>query len=110
MATRNARRILTAAISTAASGDSNVVVVPAGQFLQVVGIVLIAAAPVSVTLKSQAAALTGALPLGANSGFAPQGTQEAPLLKTLVAGDDLVINLGAAVQVSGWVTYTISAL
>lgn len=92
-----------APINTAASGASPLVPGVAGKKIRVVGFHLIAAGAVNVSFRSAANAITGPYPLVANSGLAPNGGGFG-VFET-VAGEALNINLSAAVQVSGALTY-----
>lgn len=99
---------LSVAISTAASGNSILVAGVANKRIRVTGYAVVAAAAVNAKFQGTGSAtvdLTGALPLAANSGVVSSG---GPAQQFAVAqGDALNINLSAAVQVSGHLTYVL---
>ena len=104
-----AKRAVVNAASAAAAGNVLVAEVP-GKRICVLAACLIAAGDVAATFYSGPAdvgmALSGPLPLGANGGFAI----DAPLDANLAwlrnePGESLVLHLGAAVQVGGWLVY-----
>ncbi len=86
-------------IDTAASGD--LVAAETGKTITVLGYFIVAAGAVTVTLKSNTTALTGAMsaitgiPLAQDCGNRKDG------LMKCVKGEALVITLGSGVQVSG---------
>lgn len=90
-------------ISTAASGQTALVSAVAGKQIVVVGFAVVASGAVTVQFQSASSALTGAMAFAANGGLsiAPGPT---PLFTTAV-NTTLNINLGGAVQVSGFLTY-----
>jgi hypothetical protein len=95
---------LFASVSTAASGVTPIVAANASNRIKVVSYCLIAAGAVNVKWQSAANDLTGAMPFAANGGAAPTGSDDAPLLQTNV-NEALNLNLSAAVQVSGHISY-----
>jgi hypothetical protein len=98
------KTLLSAPINVSASGDTTIVAAQAGKKITVYHYIFIAAAAVSVTWKDGAAALSGAMPAGANGGAAP-GTTPPAFLFQGSTNTALVLNLGGAVQVSGHVSY-----
>lgn len=92
-----------ARIDTAALGATQLVAAVAGKKLRVLNFHLIAAGAVNVSLRSAANPITGAYPLVANAGLAPNGGGFG--LCETAAGEALNINLSAAVQVSGAIAY-----
>lgn len=97
--------IAQAAVNVAASGSTQIVAGVAGKIIYVLHWFLVAAGTVNATWEDGAAgALTGAVPLVANSGVSA-GSGAGVVLKTTTAGDALELNLSAAVQVSGVVVY-----
>ena len=93
-----------ASVDVATLGDNTLVTAVPAKQLRVLAYILVAAGAVAVRWKSGAATnLSGAMALAANGGiaatFVPVG-----LFQT-VAGDALVLNLSAAVQVSGHLVY-----
>lgn len=108
---RRGRLIEFASIDTAASGD-NAIIKGAGRTtkIKVVSYVLVSTSALSVRWISKPASgtstnLSGAMALAANGGISsPAGNPGAWLMETN-AGEDLVLNLGAATQVSGHVAF-----
>ncbi len=98
----------TAIINTAASGDTAVVAAVAGKRIRVINYVLTAAGVVSVKFRSATTDLTGAMPFAANGGIAAAGAQPGYWVQT-AAGEALNLNLSAAAQVSGHITYDVSS-
>lgn len=101
-------RVTKIPISFNTSGDNTLVAATgAGTRIRVINVVLISSGTVSVQFFSGAAgtSLSGALPLTAQVGFAPG---EAPKYGYFDTGTnkDLVLNLNANTQVSGWLVYT----
>jgi hypothetical protein len=98
-------------IDTATSGDNTLVTPPAGKQIVVVQYTLIAAGAVSVRWKSGASNnLSGALPLAANSAISADLGGNYPGRQGALAtnaGQALVLNLSANVQVSGHIVYEI---
>lgn len=95
---------LFAVINSAASGDNTLVALTAGKKIRVLRYSLIVAGAVNATFKSSAgSALSGARALAANGGvggtFCPVGHFES------LVGEGLLLNLSAAVQASGDLTY-----
>jgi hypothetical protein len=94
--------LLSAVISRATSGDGTAVIAAlAGKKTRVYGLFFAAASSVVVTLKRGSTALTGPMTLGALA----LDLQGRPWFTTAVA-EDLFVNLGAAIQVSGTIYYT----
>lgn len=95
-----------AVVSVASSGDNTVIAAQgAGTFIRVFGFSLVCASSVNATWKNGAAALTGAYPFPANGGISRSQSNE-PIF-TLSENTALVLNLSAAVQTSGEVTYVV---
>lgn len=93
-----------ASIDVATAGDNTLVAAVTGKQLRVLSYALVAGGAVAVRWKSGAATnLSGAMSFAANGGVAPAWSPVG-LLQT-VAGDALVLNLSAAVQVSGHLVY-----
>lgn len=95
-----------AAVSTASSGATSIVSAPgAGKRIRVLGYCLAAAGAVTAKWQSAANDLTGAMSLA--TGVAqPSGSYPGGCLDCN-ANEALNINLGGAVQVSGWVNYVV---
>lgn len=93
-----------AAINAASSGDNTIVAAVSGKCILVVGMFLLCADIVSLTVKSGAStSLTGAMPFAGKGGMVLP-FQSAGHFKA-AAGEALVFNLSAAVQVSGGLAY-----
>ncbi len=93
-----------ASISASAAGDNSLVAAVAGKKIRILKYTIVASAGTAAKFRSSSGTdLTGPMPLGANSGiggaFCPVGLFES------VAGEGLVLNLSAAVPVSGHLTY-----
>lgn len=93
-------------ISTAASGQTQLVAAPSGGLIiYVVSYAVVASAAVTVQFQSASNALTGAMALAANGGLVVTSADpKSPLFATQAAGA-LNLNLGGAVQVSGHLAY-----
>lgn len=97
-----------AAISYA-TGTTPQELVPAiaGRRVRVLGLALVAAGAVTVTLKSAATSITGAMSLVTGVPLAAPPTSSmdvTPHLRT-ATGEALNLVLGGSVQVSGWIVY-----
>lgn len=96
-----------AKIDTAASGNTALVAAAGtGKKIVVRNYLLIASAAVSVKFRSANTDLTGAMALSANGGASAAGHPEVGWFET-AANEALNINLSAAQQVSGHVSYTV---
>lgn len=99
-----------AAVDTAASGDNVIVKMQPQNKIKVVSYVLVVTSAISVRWLSKPAAgnsknMSGAMALAANGGVSsPAGSPGAWLMETEL-DQDLVLNLGAATQVSGHVAF-----
>jgi hypothetical protein len=103
-------RIVTSAITNAAAaGDLVVKAVGPGRMWVVTALFLQTEGGTDVTLKSGATAITGPVAMAtaalrevywSNGG--------SPIFRSRAAGDDIVLNVSAAIQVNGWVTYLIT--
>lgn len=95
-----------AVVSAASSGDNTLVVAAgANKKIRVKNIVLIASGTVTVTFKSGSTAVTGAMPLADQVGFAPGEAEDGHFETTANAA--LVLNLSGAVGVYGWLVYAV---
>ena len=113
----NDDEIKRAAISVAASGDNTLVAAVSGLKIKVLGLVMYAAGDVLARLESAAGgtALTGVIRmagagvgLGNDSIILPMAPPGYHWVET-VAGQLLNLELGGAVQVSGFIVYQLSA-
>lgn len=98
-----------ASIDTATSGDNTIVAAASGRKIRVIAYTAIASGDVSIRWKSASTSLSGAMAVAANGGAAPSGAGESPsgyigLMET-APGEALILNLSAAIQVSGHITY-----
>jgi len=89
-------------IDGASSGSNELREADASGELVITSFCLVAETAVSVTLKAGSTAVTGPLPLGANGGVATPYHPEGHLV--IPAGSAFNMDLGDAVQVSGWYT------
>jgi len=92
------------AVSVAASGDNTVVAAVSGKQILVTAYTLLAAGAVDIQWWSAAAgtALSGLMSLDQFGGMAPAF---GDALFETAAGEALILNLSAAIQVSGHITY-----
>jgi hypothetical protein len=93
-----------AVISENTAADHEIVAAVAGKKIKVTSYTLIGAGAVSVTWKSAAAALSGAMPLAANSQLTAHASGQRGVLET-VAGEALNLTLSGGVLVAGHLTY-----
>jgi hypothetical protein len=100
------KALTNASVSISSSGDNTVVSGTSSQTVRVYKLVLIAAGGVAVTIKDGAStSLTGAMPLAANGAMAIDFNEGEPVFVTS-SGNGFVVNLSAAVAVTGFVQYT----
>ncbi len=92
-------------ISVSSSGDNSLSIQVAGQIIKVLQIEYTGHGGVNVTMKSGSTALEGAMALLYGTGKVRNGTRSVPVFKCGI-GEDLIVNLSQAVQVSGSVVYT----
>lgn len=98
-----------AKIDAAASGDNQVIAAVSGKKIRVLSMFFVAGGAVNAKFQSDSgggsADLTGAIPLAANGGatlpFNPHGWIQTEV------GKKLNLNLSAAVQISGSITYAL---
>ncbi len=93
-----------AAINASEAGDTAVVALVASKRIRMIRYSLVCGGAVTVTWKSSTAgAISGPMAFAANGGISEP---EAPrgICQTAV-GEALVLNLGGAVAVGGWLTY-----
>ena len=102
-----ASRVQFAAISEATAADNVLVAGTTGNVIVVLNYVLVAGGTVNATFKDGTpTSLSGALPLVANAGASFAGDVDSPAFKA-AEGEDLVLTLDAAVQVSGHLAYLV---
>jgi len=94
----------TVSVSVAGSGNNTLVTGVAGHLYKVTSYALVANGTVGVKFISGSTDISGVMPLIVNSGVSATGSREDPLLETL-PGDNLIINLSAAVAVTGHLSY-----
>ena len=95
-------------IDSASSGANTLVAAVTGRQIRVIGFGLVATGAVTIVFKSATTALTGVMSLAANQGLVspPSGNSYDPLPQMITAsGEALILTLGTAVQVSGWLVY-----
>jgi hypothetical protein len=91
--------------NAAASGDLVVVGGSPGMSVAVNGYIVQSAGAATITWKSGSTAKSGALPEAAETGVASGWSQDGWF--HTAKGDDLILNVSAAVQVSGHVSYSL---
>jgi hypothetical protein len=92
----------------AASGDLTVLAGVAGKAIRVLNYVLVSPSTVAVIWKDGGTALTGAMTIPAQGlwpGYASFGAGQSAGHFDTSSGNNLVLNVGSAVQVSGYVNY-----
>lgn len=99
------QQVKRAVINTNTSGNTTIVAAVTNTILRVRSVVLMAGGSVNATFQTGAGgtALTGPMPLAANTGFSAAPDEEGHF--ETAAGALLNLNLSGAVQVSGWITY-----
>ena len=100
--TRLASTLSFAKIDTASSGDNTIVTGVSGQKIIVYSVAVIVGTANNIIWKSGSTTIMGSCELAANGGYhfeSMLGIMEA------ASGDNLIINLSAAVQTGGGVTY-----
>ena len=97
-----------AAINAASSGNNEIVAAVSGKKIKVVSYLIVAAGTVTATWKSASTALSGAIPLVANSGAAaaPDGEYGGHWLET-ARGEALNLVLSGAIAVTGHISYAL---
>jgi hypothetical protein len=98
-----------AAVSCAASGDNTIIAAPgAGKQLVIDHLNFIVTSAVAVTFKSGSTSLSGAYPFDTKQAIALDNAMQAEKgVITCGVNEAFIINLGGAVQVSGFVRYRI---
>lgn len=92
-----------AAINVASSGDNTVVAAVTGTKIVVTHYFIMPASAVTVTWKSGSTEITGNIQLAANGGGNDSSPDEG-LFET-AEGEALILNLGGAVAVDGYLVY-----
>src|SRR5213592_5010247 len=96
-----------APISTAASGNTQLVAAVGGAKIRIVGLMLVVAGTVAVKFVSGGSPdLTGAMTLAVGKWISAESVPFG-VVET-AAGAALNINLGSAVQTSGWLVYVLA--
>lgn len=107
---RIATRVKTVKVDTAAAGYTKLVTGLANRRVRVTSFALVAGGTVTAKFQEDDGTtktdLTGAMPMVANTQLALAGGGDVPLLQA-EDGQDLGLTLSAAVQVSGFVSYTV---
>lgn len=100
----NVTNCSTKKIDTASAGAVAVGAAVAGKRCVLVGGMLLAGSAQAITFEdSDGADISGPMPFGANGGFAAPPNEIGWLASS--SGKGLSINLGSAVQTSGWLLY-----
>ena len=95
-----------AAINIAGAGDNTIIPGVAGKLTTIVGLVLVNnIGTTSITVKDGATVLTGAMLLAAGIPLVLPVDATVDWFQSTVAGNNFILNLGAATQVSGMVWY-----
>lgn len=99
------RTLLQASISLASTTLTTIVAAVASKEIRVCSLSVACAAAVTVQWQSDATAITGAMPFGANGGESKSVPPPSWILRTN-AGEALKLQLGTtSIQVSGYLTY-----
>jgi hypothetical protein len=100
--------LLKADISIATSGDNTIIAAPSAGYIAIDHINFIPTTAVNVQLKDGSTAYGGAYPLDTKQAFTIENAIQSPKgVITCTPGEAFVMNLGSAVQVSGFVRYRI---
>jgi Neuraminidase (sialidase) len=101
-------QLLKADISIASSGDNTVIAAPTHGFIAIDHINFIPTTAVNVQIKNGVTNYGGAYPLDTKQAFTIENAiQNASGIITCKPGEAFIINLGSAVQVSGFIRYRI---
>jgi hypothetical protein len=96
--------------SISQTGSGNLVAGVSGQKFTVLTMLIVPASSVTMQIKSNTTALTGAIPIGGAGN--PTSLELRPAqfghFQTLAAGDPLVLTLGTSVAVTGYLVYDTS--
>jgi hypothetical protein len=98
-----------ASINTAANGTTTIIAaIAANKRIRLTSLIFVASTAVSITLRSAATDLTGAMAFAANSGI---NWSCGPAFDTLdmASNEGFVIFTSAAVQVSGWAKFVVAS-
>ncbi len=99
------RKLVFVSLDVSAAGDNTIVAAQVANKIRVVAVVLVVTAANTVQWKSGAVTLSGPMAFGANGGYShPSPT--IGMLETAV-NTALILNLLAATQVSGHLTYVL---
>jgi hypothetical protein len=103
--TERTPRIKRAIIAAASSGNNEIVAAVTGKIIRVYQLVVVSAGTVTTRWESAAdgTALTGQIPLVANSGYAPPWNPMGHF--ETAAGQALNLELSGAIAVAGWLSY-----
>jgi len=101
-------KLYKADIDISSSGDNTVIAAPAGSFIAIDHINILPTSAVTVQLKDGATAYGASYPLDAKQGLVFDNVMaHRDGIITMSNSSAFVINLGGAVQVSGFVRYRI---
>lgn len=106
VAYQTTKALTNASVSASSSGENTLISGTASQTIRVFKIALVAASAVNVSFKNAAGgtSLTGAIPLTANGAMVLESNDGEPLFVSATAGA-FILNLSAAVAVTGFIQY-----
>lgn len=104
---KTTEQLTRAAINIATLGDNTIIAASAANFYRIYAILFLCASTVAITLKDAGGSLTGAMTFGLGGGLLLNQQGEPHYIGTAV-NRAFVINLSAAIQVSGTVWYTLA--
>lgn len=100
--------LLKADIDISSAGDNTIISAPTSGYIVIDHINFVPTAAVTIQLKQNATNYGGAYPLDSKQAFTIENAIQNPQgIITLKPGEAFVMNLGAGVQVSGFVRYRI---
>lgn len=100
--------LMKADIDIATSGDNTLIAAPSNGYIVIDHINFITTSAVTIQLKQGTTEYGGAYPFDAKQTFTIENSIQNPQgVITLLPGEAFVMNLGAAVQVSGFIRYRI---
>lgn len=91
-------------IDEADAGDTTLVTPATGKRIRVINYLLVSAGTVAVSFKQGTTAVTGAMPLIANTGVSFPGDENGPAFQGARSAA-IKLNLSAGIQVSGHLAY-----
>lgn len=95
-------------ISIASSGDNTIIAAPSQGYLAIDNVNFVPAGAVNMKLIAGTTDKSGVYPLTANQGFTQENaSQHQDGVITCLPGEAFIVNLGSAVQCSGFCKYRI---